>query len=245
MTIVKDGRNLVTLGDWEKWASPQTAVQWKDGRSAKESARSWINAAPELVPEIAAELETCPAVGTLRSWCAEPEKVVKIDKYPKPPNIDVLIVGEDETGPLVVAIEAKSDEPFSNPIKTTLRNAKQRLMDSPKSKGVARLRNLSAQFELDLGRREVLGLRYQLLTLTAAAIAEARRQSARRAVVIVHEFVTALTDADKRDRNARDLDHFLEVVFGYRDSLGPGRSVGPFDVLHDIKLYYGKAQTIA
>ena len=62
-------------------------------------------------------------------------------------------------------------------------------------------------------------------------------------MVIVHEFVTSQTNVDKRGRNARDLDRFLQTAFGCADRLGPGLSTGPFEVKGRPKLYFGKAQT--
>ena len=45
-------------------------------------------------------------------------------------------------------------------------------------------------------------VRYQLLTVTAAALTVAEHRAADRAVVIVHEFVTSETRARKRQRNS-------------------------------------------
>jgi hypothetical protein len=42
MTIIKNGINILTLEDWERHAGPKRQLQWKDGRSAKEAARAWL-----------------------------------------------------------------------------------------------------------------------------------------------------------------------------------------------------------
>ncbi len=83
-----------------------------------------------------------------------------------------------------------------------------------------------------------------VLTLTAATVAEARRQSVQRAVVIVHEFVSALTRAEYRARTGRDLDGFLEIVFGHTGSVGPGTIAGPFRIDGRGALYFGKTETV-
>ena len=143
-----------------------------------------------------------------------------------------------------MAVEAKADEPFGDTIEKTLSKANKRLEKASGSKGVERVKNLAAQFGLSLEQQEVLNLRYQLFTLTAAALAEAERRAAQRAIVIIHEYVTSLTSCEKRAQNASDLDCFLEMVFGRQYSLCNGMIVGPIVTNGMGKLYYGKAQTI-
>lgn len=242
--IIRKGvRRLLTLDDWRTHAPPKADVQWKDGRSAKESARSWLNASPDFPPEVADVLRSCPDVDTLRSWQAEPEAKVSFDNYRGPANIDLLIVGEDKAGPLVIAVEAKADEPFGESVNKVLSVAKREREKRSLSKRVDRMEQLATQLGLSLDQDDVLDLRYQLLTVTAAVLSEASRRTAQRAMVIVHEFVTSQTNVDKRGRNARDLDRFLQTAFGCADRLRPGLAVGPFEVKGRPKLYFGKAQT--
>ena len=242
--IEKAGRRLTTLEEWRSDAPPKRKTHWKDGRSAKENARLWLGAAPDLPSGIAELLRASGSVGNLRSWSAEPEARVSFDALGEPANLDVLVQGEDENGPVIVGIEAKADEEFGSTVKKTLTAAQKRLAEKPRSKGVERILGLATNFGLDLDRREILELRYQLLTLTAATVAEARRQSAQRAVVIVHEFVSALTNAKYHARNGRDLDGFLEIVFGHTGSVGPGTIAGPFRIDGLGALYFGKTKTV-
>ena len=242
--IEKDGRRLTTLEEWRSHAPPKGKTHWKDGRSAKENARLWLGAAPDLPSGITKLLRASGSVGSLRSWSAEPEARVNFDALGEPANLDVLVQGEDENGSVVIGVEAKADEPFGSTVKKTLAAAQKRLAENPRSKGVERILGLATKFGLDLDRPEMLGLRYQLLTLTAATVAEARRQSAQRAVVIVHEFVSALTKAKYRARNACDLDGFLEIVFGHTGSIGPGTMAGSFRIDGLGALYLGKTETV-
>ena len=55
-------------------------------------------------------LHSCNDIGSLRDWCADPEAKVRIDEFRGPPNIDVLLTGCDDNGPVVAAVEAKADE---------------------------------------------------------------------------------------------------------------------------------------
>jgi hypothetical protein len=46
---------LRSLAAWKEHASPKSAVQWKEGRSALETARAWLAAeSPGLPPEVEA-----------------------------------------------------------------------------------------------------------------------------------------------------------------------------------------------
>lgn len=242
--IEKDGWRLTTLADWHSHGPPKRKMHWKDGRSAKENARLWLGAAPDLPSGIADLLTATGSVGTLRSWSAEPEARVGFDALGEPANLDVLVQAQDETGPVVIGVEAKADEPFGSTVGKTLRAAEKRLAGNARSKGVERIRGLATRFGLDLDRPGILELRYQLLTLTAATVAEAGRQSAERAVVIVHEFVSGLAKAEYRARNACDLDGFLEAVFGHTGSIGPGTIAGPFRMGSLRALYFGKTETV-
>lgn len=248
--VEKNGQRLSTLEEWFDLAGPKGgSLHWKNGRSAKESAKSWLAAAPALPEEIAATLSSHCDIGTLRDWRAEPEKQVRIDRFRgEPPNVDLLLVGEDRNGRVVVAVEAKADECFGRMVDETLEDARSRLDRRPLSKGVARIeRLLAALFGTTTNDRDVLELRYQLLTVTAAAMAEAERESARRAVVMVHEFVTDCTTDEKRTSNARDLNRFVTRIAGRSSPVEPGTLLGPFKAPGDpivdaqVSLYFGKA----
>ena len=244
-TVRKHDRALTTIDEWRRFAPPKRDIHWKDGRSAKENARAWTEAAPTLQPEIAHVLDNCPDIGPLRRWSAEPEARIAIDRFRgEQPNIDLLLVAEDDSGPLVVAIEAKADETFGNPLVDQYARARAALESNPRSKAVARIEALLARFALDLQDRDVQQLRYQLLTATAAVLAEAERRFSARAVLIVHEFVTALTVSEKRERNAVDLDRFVGTAFALDSRLTPGHVAGPIRSDSDLILYIGKASTV-
>ena len=241
----KDGRRLTSINDWYRFASPKSDDHWKDDRSAKENARAWIAAAPYLQPDVAQVLENISDIGTLRSWSAKPEVCTSIDKYAREqPNIDLLLVAEDEHGPLVVVIEAKVDEPFGGTLNVERRLAKAKLASNPSSKKLARIDELVDRIGLDFQHFHVPKLRYQLLTATAAALEEAKRRSSKRAVLIVHEFETPLTVPSKRERNSADLNHFLRAAFDFGGQLTPRGVAGPFQIESALNLYVGKARTI-
>ena len=242
--IVKDGRRLTTLSEWHSHAPPKRKMHWKEGRSAKENARLWLDAAPDLPSGVADLLRATGSIRTLRSWSAEPEARVSFDALGERANLDVLVQAQDETGPVVIGIEAKADEPFGSTVRKTLPAAEKRLAGNCRSRGVERIRELAATFGVDLDRPGVLELRYQLLTLTTATLAEARRQSAERALVIVHEIVSELAKAENRARSARDLDRFLEALFEHTGSMRAGTIAGPFRMGSLGALHFGKTETV-
>ena len=244
--IKTNGRRISTF---EEWPKPKRRDQWKDERSAKESAQAWLASVPSIPSEIIETLSSHHDFGPLSDWCAEPEARVPFDRFRgEPANLDVLLVGQDQNGHIVVAVEAKADEPFSQTVRETLSSARSRLKNNPASKGVARIEQLlNALFGATTTQTDILDLRYQLMTATAAVMAEAQRLSIQRAVVMIHEFITSATSDTKRASNARDLNQFVARVSGRHDPLTSGMLQGPFNVPGapiveaEISLYFGKA----
>ena len=243
--IAKHGHRLTTLEEWRRSAPPKGTTHWKDGRSAKENARLWLSAAPGFPRGIADGLRCCGSSRFVRSWSAEPEARVRFDAFRgEPANIDVLVQAEDENGPIVIGIEAKADETFGSTVGRALSRAHDRLAQNLRSEGVGRIQQLARTFDLDLKGSEFLDLRNQLLTLTAATLVEAHRQSAQTAIVIIQEFVSSVTTAKHRARNAHDLEGFLRTVFGHTGPVRNGTIAGPFRIESVGRLYFGKTKTV-
>lgn len=244
----------VVLDDLDKWrhhAGPKSREQWVDHRSAKESARTWLEEDPPAIPaELVHVLTSSPDFGELHRWEAEPEALVAFDQFGGPANLDVLLTGVDEYGPMVMAVEAKADEPFGQLVHDALGNALERGLAQAHSNGVARIEQLAQAI---LGPRakeqpDIRRIRYQLLTATAAAIAAGIRAEADRAVLMIHEFRTPRTEADKLERNQHDLHAFLERLGAESpERVASGGLCGPlvlpgaplFD--HMPRFYVGKA----
>lgn len=245
-TVRKGDRLLTTIDEWHRFAPPKRRIHWKTWRSAKENARAWIAAKPGIQPDIAQVLANCPDVGPVRRWSAEPEARIAIDSFPgEQPNIDLLLVAEDDHGSVVVAIEAKADECFGKLLADQYQDARAAPALNPRSNAVARIEALLERFDVETHQRPMPRLRYQLFTATAAVLAEAERRSSDRAVLIAHEFVTPLTDPGKRERNAADLHRFLAVALDYYPAhLDPGDITGPIPVKAAPTLYVGKARTV-
>ncbi len=254
--IIKDDAPITTLTEWETRAGPKHRSQWRDGRSAKESARAWLSVgAPELPDEIARLLATSAAFGPMLAWQAEPEARIRFDDLGgEPANLDLLLVGEDKAGALMIGVEAKADESFGAEIRDTLASALERRLKSPASNGILRVEQLARRLlpprQASTGDPPLGRLRYQLLTATAAVLDEAGRRGISRAVLAVHEFVTDETRDRNHRRNARNLERFLRWIM--RDAellLEPGRLYGPLRVpgggsegqYDGVELFIGKA----
>jgi hypothetical protein len=198
----------------------------------EEPARAWLAvSSPKLPPEVRAALASHPDFGPVRRWEAEPEARVRFDSFGgEPANVDLLLEAEDDRGPFVVAVEAKADETFGRTVAGALSAAEKRLAANPRSKGVARIRQLEAAL---FGASEdgVGALRYQLLTAGGAALAAASARGAGRAVLLVQEFRTEKTTERRLGQNAKDLERFLAAL-GAPDpsSVIRGGLAGPFRV---------------
>ena len=251
--IRKHGRIVDSIELWQELASPKSSIQWKDGRSAKECARAWLGDAGSggaIPPEIVQVLLSTGHFSGITHWEAEPESLVPFDEFSGPANIDVLVTGSDGQGAFAMAIEAKADEPFGPLLGDAFAAALERKLASPTSKGVARLEQLAASILPPANGKiaRAQHIRYQLLTATAAALTKAKAIGAARAVVMIHEFQTSATDAERLGDNRRDLLRFLQRL-GFVDStdaltgklLGPVQVRGGAGFADPPALFFGKA----
>lgn len=248
--ITKRQQSIEDLETWRRLAGPKRDIQWQDGRSAKEAARAWLEFSPgSLPPEIHRLLLSHTDLGRLVDWSAEPEAPVAFDSYGgEPANLDLLVHAHDEHGPLLIAVEAKADESFGGTLAETRDAASRRRAANPRSKGLDRLDDLAAAILGVPGDElsRVAKLRYQLLTATAAGMAEARRRSVSRVVLLIHEFVTGRTSDDRHAANAADLDAFIRHISrGRVPELKAGSLCGPIALPDDpdaaVRFYVGKA----
>jgi hypothetical protein len=248
--ILKGTDELRDLDTWALLAGPKRRIHWKDGRSAKESARTWLQASPDLPIEIREAVYSHRDFSELIEWVAEPEALVRFDSFRgEPANVDVLVHGKDAHGSVVIAIEAKADESFGGTVGQTLERAQSHQAANPRSKGVLRLQQLGqALFGLAPNQLKQLSqLRHQLMTVSAAALSEAERREASRALVVVHEFITSQTDDRRHSMNALDLNSFLAAIGAELTEIKAGQLTGPISVpgppiiSTPIGLYFGKA----
>jgi hypothetical protein len=234
MLITKDGRPIVSLEDWFIRAGPRVDQHWKDGSSSKETARAWLAAAPYLPLEVEGLLAGNSHFGAPKQWKVEPESKFRFDEFPGDArDSSLLIRAVDEHGEYVIAVEGKADEPYGETVADALGMAMERKLSIPRSNGILRVEQLCTAL---LGPRcageAALGdLRYPLLTAAAGAIWEAERQGKRRAVLLIHEFVTNHSSDRNHQGNAEDLDRFVHrLSHGAQLSVPTGQLIGPIIV---------------
>jgi hypothetical protein len=133
-------RPIHSLDEWRDQAGPAAAEHWKDGRSAKELAKAWING--DGVTALIRLLDMQPHTAGLVIEQAIAEAQVPFDSYPGGKrNHDLLIRGRVAGGPIVIGLEAKADETFGETVKayearaTALLKAERRLTRRPGSRG--------------------------------------------------------------------------------------------------------------
>jgi hypothetical protein len=253
MRLSKANVTIRSIEDWRALAPPKRGDrQWKAGRSAMELARAWCGgdepcAPPDLV-RLLSPLLSADHLAIAEGW---PEHQIRIDDIPgEPPNIDLALLADGRHGKTAVCIESKADEPFGPDVLTLLTSAVVKIARDEKTGAISRLQRLSAHLlpEWEPGLPHLADIRYQLLTLTAAALALARSKEARTAAVIVHEFaIEGCVDARKQKRNADDLNQFVKrMTRGTEISLPSGTLVGPIRPSSSdqrwgpVSLYIGK-----
>ena len=242
------GAPINSVEDWFRLAPPKRGErQWKDGRSAKELAKAFFrDDSPRLPSELQALFAAHPATHELSVEIGIPEHVTRLDNLPgEHRNHDMVLYGHADTQRVLVAVEAKADEPFgSHTVEEYLRRVEGSRSNVPK-----RIEALCQALFGRLPDHELSGLRYQLLTAAAGTLIEARRKGyvAEAAVFVIYEFITNSTSDERLAQNSQDLDNFIRALGGR--TVAPGELAGPFDVPggglvpRSVPLLIGKAKS--
>jgi hypothetical protein len=204
---------IKTVEDWGRLAAPAAAEHWKDGRSAKELAKSWIaGAGPRSLGELFDSLDDTRG---LRIEEAIAEAQVGFDEFPGGKrNHDLLIRGRCAAGPIVIGLEAKADETFGQTIATYRRDSLAVRAAGKTTNAPERLEHLLQDVgDISLTRNPTFGdLRYQLFSGVAGTLAAA--EDGELAAFVVPEFATDLTTEKKRLANRTTLAEFVGDVTG-------------------------------
>lgn len=153
-------------------------THWKQGRSAKAVADSWFNA-NDIPPRVRVVLDQSPEFRGAELVDAWLERCTDLgDQRGTATQTDLLAVLGVGDELAVIAVEAKVTESFGPLVSEWIGEGGEGKED--------RFQRLCALLGLDSG--SVGDLRYQLFHRTAAAILEARRYRAKKAVMMVHSF---------------------------------------------------------
>ncbi len=215
---------------------------WVNGRSAKETARHWVNTIPveftQLIKDTQLTLELC-----------SPEYNSSFDGYKgNVRNHDLLITAKDEhQNSVVISVESKVDEHFDEYVSDYLLAAEQKIKRGERTNADKRANDLLQALFSKTTKVNNAALRYQLLGGVAGTLADARREKATQAIFVVQTFISQNTDSKKHRQNQRDLDYFVELISNGKnkiihdgDLLGPFRVPGNKYIPGDVDLFIGK-----
>lgn len=234
-----DDAPIRTIEDWFSKCPPMgKEVQWKDGRSAMETAKHWINGAPAEFLNLVIPHGVCIDI-------VYPEHNTHFDSYKgNTRNHDLLIL--DQANKIVIGIESKVDEPFGDTISEKIIDSEKELKKNPNSKALQRIEDLRKAVFGKLDDKQ-LELRYQLLHGIAGVVAEAGIQEYSKALFVVQTFLSKEIDSVKHRTNQRDLDKFIEYlskgqhrIIHNGDLLQIGELPGNKFIPNDIELHIGK-----
>lgn len=197
---------------------------WRVGYSAYELAHAW-ESATGFPPAVKRTFATGPSdvFHGLEPLIAVPEHKVPLPGGSRPSQTDLWILARSNAGMRVsVAVEGKCEETFDELTHRWL----------GKLPSAGKQHRLSALCEiLQLEQQTALGIRYQLLHRTAAALIEAERFGAENALMLVHSFSPGHAWYDDYVALAQALDA----------TQAPLNSIVPIGDRYGIALYLGWA----
>jgi hypothetical protein len=212
----RKGLTIDSLDGWASLGTPASVEHWKQGRSAYELARDWIDG--DAATAVVSLLSTQSEFTGLELIDGVAEKRTQFDDDSRGPrNHDLLLRGRLPSGELVtVAVEGKADEPFDLPL---WRYRETGLKRSTDTGTLARSDALVRQFfqtslAADRSEPPIICMGYQLFSALAGTLADAKSHGSPQAVLLVMEYVTDLTDDTEHAHNARMLDNFLSRLLG-------------------------------
>jgi hypothetical protein len=244
MRISKSGYEIRSVDDWFKYAPPKMGLRhWKDGRSAKELARSWFRNELACPPEeLRLLLERAFGVPVTCDE-AKPECIIELDDFRgEHRNCDLVVLCTAGTQRIVTNIEAKADEPFGDSTVGTYYDQK---LNSP-SNVPKRIESLSAALFGKKPDTLIRSLRYQLVHSTAATLIEAAAHKAEMGLFLVQEFYSASLNSMKLQQNRTDWANFVRAFpelagteVHKNQIVGPITVPGGGRVPNSIPLYLG------
>jgi len=165
--------------DWQRLLG-KPKLHWKKGRSAMSAAACWEENHPRLPSEIIQILESSndKSLSDLELLVAIPEWEVDLPGGSTASQTDILAVTRNESGLVILGVEAKVDEPFG----PTLEKKK----SGATSDQLGRISYLERELGCTVPFEDQV--RYQLLHRTVSALLTARAFFAPIAVMLVHSF---------------------------------------------------------
>ena len=231
-------KRLKTIEDWIEVVSRRHYVR---GHSAYECAHRWHGIGARFPGEIEVILRESKQrlLSSLEIKQIYAEFPVWLDTHTTPSKNDLMIFAE---GPgnrkVVLAVEAKCDETFAQPVDTWIRTsdkpiprAQRKLFkgaSGPVERKVRRLNFLNTILSTNIDADSTV--RYQLLHRTASAVLTARQTYAEAAVVLIQAFTES-------ERNFEDFQTFCNLL-GF-PQIAKDTVIGPYftEALPNVPLF--------
>jgi len=173
----------VGIESLEGWQSCIPKKDWKDGRSAKLLAETWLPASG-LPRAFKVALNREEFLRRLVLHRAYIEKRTPTPGRGPASATDLMAVCENKAGKVIVAVEAKVDEGFDIPLQRWLVSG-----STPNSADNRKYRATQICKVLGTSRTKMKKVNYQLLHRTYSAIKTAQEEGAATAVMAVHSFL--------------------------------------------------------
>jgi len=236
--------NGMKIEKWDDWTRPKRDYQWKAGRSAMELAKAWFRDGLLSPPyELIEVLESEPRLNGLQLLKGIPELVTLLPERGEGRNHDLVLHGQTTTEKVTICVEAKADEPFGTETVLTYWNRAMRRRSNGESTRVPEriqaLLGIIGEPDHTLTESQWGAVRYQLLTAICGTVLQAEVDSSTLAVLIVHEFHTALTLKANLDKNHNDFNKLLSVLTAKSIVSDSNKLYGPFK-FRGIDCFIGK-----
>ncbi|MBX3723931.1 MAG: hypothetical protein KF713_18940 [Turneriella sp.] len=225
----------------DDWIEVVTKRHYREGHSAYEVAQKWQFVRSRLPEPISSLLQESQflELHNLEIRQLYAEFPVWLDTHSTPSKNDLMIFCEGlENRKITIALEAKCDESFANPVSVWLRSAdkptprRQRALfhvqNEPVPRKLRRLAFLNEILSTNIGIDSLV--RYQLLHRLASAILIARQTLAKATVMMVQAFSDS-------PRNFEDFRYFCNLL-GF-EGVEKDTVIGPCftPVIADIPVY--------
>lgn len=224
---------------YEDWTPPKMAYHWKDDRSAKELAKAWFRPGHLTPPdEFMVLLHSEERFRGLQFISGIPEHVTRLPEKGEGRNHDLWLHGKTLSESVTTCIEAKADEPFGKETVGEYRlSANKRRASGKSTRAPERITKLLSI--VPAGDTRWDKVRYQLLTAICGAALQAQKDQSTVAVLVIHEFHTQSTKAEKLEANDDAFQDFLSVLGYPLKSREAPHLYGPF-IAGGVDCFVGK-----
>lgn len=227
---------------WQQWTRPKKPEHWKPGRSAMELAKAWFRKPHASPPnEFLKLLQSSERLTGIQLLRGVPELVTSLPERGEGRNHDLWLLAGTKDEQVTICVEAKADEAFGNETVSQYRQSAQKYLESGGRTKVPQ--RIDRMLSIVSGASDDWDcIRYQLLAALCGTVLQAVRDGSSIAVLVVHEFRTAKTTAEKLEDNEREFAEFMQVALTLAVPISSGTLYGPVKI-DGIDILIGKIVT--